>query len=324
MILLKFYNNLVLIGDMGYISTMIKKNLLICLLVLGFIGLGCQRAAPKGVEERPLVVVSVPPYISIVEAIAGDSVRVESATRQGFDPHTMEVTPRQREMVQGADLFIAIGEPYEAKLLAALREEKGEMRVLYLNEKIPTLTYQEDTHSIEACGRDHAHHHGSESRDLHFWLSPRRLPMQAKLIADSLTELNPALRERYSESAKLYIQRVQELDSRVQEMVSSYAGDALLVPHSALGYFCSDYQLVQIAVECEGKSPLPHHIAAILDLAKKSEVRAVFTFPHTNNKSVEVIAKELNLRTTTLDPLAEDPLETIEQIATEISEKWPI
>ena len=294
-----------------------KRVLLTCIIFIGMITIGCQKPVSTGSKEKPLVIVSVSPYVSIVQAIAGDSVIVKPAIQPNFDPHTMEVTPSQRALIQQADLFIAIGETFEHKLLSALREHNKGLHILQLNEKIPTLHYSGKTYFIDACKDEQLHN--KDSQDVHFWLSLKLLPIQAIVIADALSQINPDQEHLYSDQADAYINKVKKLDAQIQNMLHAYQGKALLVPHAALGYFCADYNLVQIAVECEGKSPLPNDISRILDLAKHSNVVCGFTFPQFNNKGVELIAKKLNIRTSSFDPLGEDVLESIEQIATNIT-----
>lgn len=113
---------------------------LFLLLILGLF-VGCTKMG-SGVSGTPHVVVSIPPYISLVKEIVGDTMTVNSALGPSFDPHTAEATPHQMKMVQNADLFIGVGEGYERKLLSALREGTKEVRILEMDEKFlsfPTL-----------------------------------------------------------------------------------------------------------------------------------------------------------------------------------------
>lgn len=293
-----------------------KKFLILSVILIGFVVPGCNKPAATGVPGKPQVVVSIPPYISIVKAIAGDTVNVQSVVPANFDPHTMEATPSQREMIHNADLFICIGELFEDKLIQTLHQENKGFRILQLNEKIPVLSYSETSNLVDACADTHIHLEAAQ--DVHFWLSPKRLPLQATVIADALTDLKPELGKTYSQNADAFIQKVQKLDDKIQQMLQGYQRKALLVPHSALGYFCFDYNLVQIAIECEGKSPLPHDMTRVVDLAKHSNVVCAFNFPQFNNKGVELITAQLQVPTYSLDPEGEDILGTLEQLATDI------
>ena len=294
------------------------KRYLFALMLLGASLLGgCAPKESKDDKHKPLVIVSIPPYISLVKAIAGDTVSIVSAVPPNFDPHTMEVTPRQWELVQGASLFVAIGETYEKKLLQTLLDEQKDLQVLYLNAKTPLIPYSHDSHCPDAC---HSHSHSTkEAQDIHFWLSPKSLEIQLKVLTQSLIKICPDLEETYNKNAASYVEKIQRLDHDIQVMLKPYQGKGIIVSHAALGYFCHDYHLIQIPVECEGKSPLPQDINRALDLVARTDIACVFIAPQYNNKGAEKIAEELKLRTYTFDPLSEDLLKTLEQIAKDIT-----
>jgi len=281
------------------VENMKKALSLICIIIIGIIVINCQNRKSNQTQNKPLIIVSVPPYISIVQAIAGDSVVVHSAIQPNFDPHTMEITPKQVVLIQKASLFIAIGEPFERKLCSAL-QKKG--NILQLNEKIPTLYYTDSNASAKKW------------QDNHFWLSLKRLPVQVKFITDVLSRMNPNDSDMYRERANLYIEKIKKLDKKIEKDLYPYQKKALLVSHPALNYLCVDYGLEQIAVEWEGKSPLPKEISHIMNLAEKSNIVCAFTFSQFNNKGVKWIADKLNIHIENIDPLDRDPLKTIEKI----------
>lgn len=278
---------------------------------------GCSIGGTQ-VKGAPDVVVSIPPYISLVKEIVGDTMTVESALGPNFDPHTAEATPRQTRMVQNASLFIGVGEGYERKLLAALREGSKDVKILEMDERIPLLSYSEDTNSVDAC-RDISLPL-SGSKDLHFWLGPKQLILQVEVLVEVLSDLKPHNRALYAENSRALVEKIKKLDHELQEKLRLYQKRAIIVSHAALGYFCNEYNLIQIAVECEGKSPLPQNISRVYELARNSDVICVFTAPQFNNKGAELVAKELNLRVISFDPLAEDVLATLEEIGNAIAQ----
>lgn len=289
---------------------------LLAVLIAIFLG-GCT-VGETPVKGTPDVVVSIPPYISLVKAIVEDTMTVESALGPGFDPHTAEATPSQMRMVQNADLFIGVGEGYERKLLAAISEGTKDVRILEMDERIPLLSYSQDTNFVDACRDINLPLIGS--KDLHFWLGPKRLIPQIEVLVDALSQLKPENQSMYEENGEALIKKIRELDRRLQEKLRLFQKRAIIVSHAALGYFCYDYNLIQIAVECEGKSPLPQNISRVFDLARNSNVICVFTAPQFNNKGAELVAKELNLRLASFDPLAENVLQTIEEIGNAITQ----
>ena len=288
---------------------------LFLLLTLGLF-VGCMKMDSK-VPETPHVVVSIPPYISLVKEIVGNTMTVSSALNPSFDPHTAEATPHQMKMVQNADLFIGVGEGYEKKLFAALSEGSKKVRLLEMNEEIPLLSYSEDTHFVDTY--QDVSLPFTASKDLHFWLGPKRLIIQVEVLIQALSELKPENSTLYSNKGHALIEKIKTLDARLQDKLRLYQKKAIIVSHASLGYFCYDYNLIQIAMECEEKSPRPQNISRAYDLARHSDVICVFTSPQFNNKGAEMVAHKLDFRIESFDPLAEDVLETIENIANDIT-----
>ncbi len=293
-----------------------KRLISIFLLTALAISVSCARdpSPPKG---KPLVVVSIPPYAYLVKEIVGETMIVNVALKANFDPHTTEATPTQMRWVQNADLFIGVGEGYERKLLGAIREGSKEVRVLEMDEKLPLLSYSQDAKFIDVCRGIDLDLTGF--KDLHFWLGPKILPMQVKILIEALTALTPQNGDLYRKNGEALIQKIQALDAKLEKDLHPYQKRAIIVSHPALGYFCYDYNITQISVECEGKSPLPQNITHVLDLARNSDVICVFTGPQFHNKGAEIIAERLNLRVESFDPLAEDILTTLEKVGNAIT-----
>lgn len=291
------------------------KKLLSIFLSILFLA-GCQNNSPRA-SGKPFVVTSIPPYISLVEAIVGDTMTVASALGESFDPHTTEITPRQMKKVQNANLFIGVGEAYENKLIMAINRGAGKISVLELDKKVSLLSFSHDTSAVDAC-RDVTLHTGG-AKDLHIWLGPQILIPQVSAMVEALSGLKPDHANQYKENGKALIKKIKGIDQNLQDELRLFQKKAIIVSHPALGYFCHEYNMVQIAVECEGKEPLARDASNTLRLAKNSDVVCVFTAPQFNNKGAELIAQKLNLRVESFDPLAPDPLETIQQIAKAIT-----
>ncbi|MBF5059927.1 metal ABC transporter substrate-binding protein [Candidatus Neptunochlamydia vexilliferae] len=279
-----------------------KRVLSILCLLFGLVS--CQNEAPKP-REKPLIVTSIPPYVSLVKELVGETMDVKSALGSNFDPHEVEISPCQMKAVQEATLFIGVGQHYEKKLIGKKKE------ILQLDQRIPLMTYGRDTRFIG----EEAHAH---SKDLHFWLGPKQLPLQVSVIARALIDLAPDNQALYEKNRKTLIDKINTLIRNTQGKLNPFEGKGIIVSHSSLGYFCADFGLVQIAVESEGKSPLPKDATEVLKAADDADVIVVFTAPQFHNKGAELIAKELNLPIKSFNPLAEDVLGTIEQLANDI------
>ena len=103
------------------------------------------------------------------------------------------------------------------------------------------------------------------------------------------------------------------------------------VYHPSYGYFCDRYDLKQIAVETEGKSPGAKHLAKLISKAKTQKIRAIFVQKQFMGKSPNAIISALeehykaqqqpfSCKTITLDPLAYDYTDNLLSMAKNIAE----
>ena len=267
------------------------KNFIYLLSLMFF--LSCNQTEK---QKGPSVLVTLPPYAYFAEKIAGGAVHVEILVPPGTNPHVYEPNPKQVGDLLGVSLWFRIGELVETKLLGTLKEHNPQMVAIDLSEGITLI---EETHS-------HDHHHGDEGKDRHIWLSPKLAEIQARSMAAALTKAFPEHTEQFQSGLKKLVSELQELDAEIGRQLESLKGEAILVSHPAFGYFCQEFGLKQISIECEGKDPLPRHIEHILHEAKKLQIRDIFTQVQYNNKSAILIGKKLKIPTHEVDPYALD------------------
>lgn len=295
---------------MTIFNKMLKRIFLIFFLCLA----GCQSAPPLG--TKPLVLVTIPPYAFLVNKISGGRLKARSIIPPATNLHIYEPTPREVAKMGKARLWIQIGEPFEKRINPALAEKNPNLKVLSLWEKTPLLSEMDAT-KLGPCG---ATSHLHEGKDLHFWMSPKIFLSQARLITKTLADLFPENGDFFHQNFQELENELENLDGDLENMLAPFKRDALLVSHPSFGYFCNDYDLIQLAVECEGKDPRPRDIETLLANAKKYQIRAVFTQAGFNNKGTEMIAKRLGLKTHQVDPFAYNYINNMLKIAKIISE----
>lgn len=287
------------------------KHLLLLLLTIFFFGCG----KTEMVNTSPTVLTSIPPYIYFISRIAGDTVKIETLVPPGANPHIFEPTPKQVEKARGAQVWFTIGDSFEKKIVATLTQSNPELRLVSMTQGIPLLSIDEDAHELGAC----THHHSDEGKDLHIWLSPKLARIQAETIAHSLSEAFPDNRSLYQKNLEELLRDLQNTEDEISQELAPMRGLAILVSHPAFGYFCRDYGIVQLSIECEGKDPLPKHITHILKMAEKYQVKSVLTQPQYNNKGAELIAEKLHLPIFLVDPYSSDYLNNLRYITRVIS-----
>jgi len=267
-------------------------------------------ACSKQPEEKNEVLVSIPPYLYFVEALTGGEIKATSLVPPEANPHIYEPTPKQVQKAKEAKLWIRLDESFEKKISKSLKEINKDLNVLNLadSSKIPYI-YEE--HKCSSCKH---HHHGSDTKDLHIWLSPRMAKIQVSLIAKSLIEAFPDRKDLIQRNLIILQSKLSKANESFTKQLLPYKGDSIIVSHPAFGYFCRDYDLKQISIELEGKDPLPRELTSILALAKKTPIRTVFTQVQYNNKGAQIIAKQLNLPIHEVDPYSADYLQNLEKL----------
>ena len=258
-------------------------------------------------EDKPIVIVSVAPYKWVVEKIAGDAVEVFLIVPAGTSAHTFEPTPRDMMRACHAKLWFTLGEAFEKKAIAAIAANNSSFKTVDLTTGVDLI--QSDPLNSCAC-----HHHSSS--DLHLWLSPKELKVQAKTIADALNQLVAGSTFTYEPLAL----ELDQLDHSVKELVSNKNATTVLVSHPAFGYFCRDYGFKQLSIEVEGKDPTPRRMHDLVNVAKEAQLTKVFTEPQYSDKGAQLIAKEIGAKIVVIDPYNENVADNLKLIAKEFAQ----
>lgn len=266
--------------------------------LITFFLLAACKSTPPASDQKPVVLVSLAPYQTIVERIAGDICSVKTIVPLGANPHTYEPHAKQTADIASARLWFCIGEPFEKKMQLALQEKNGHLSTFDLRTNIPLL------HS-------HCCHCSEDDLDRHLWLSPKILLVQIPLITENLIAQFPEHQQEILRNSQALVSQIETLDAALISELSSLSSRSFVVAHPAFAYFCDAYHFHQISVEYEGKDPKPQHLREILAHAQEDKAIVAFAFPQHPSRGLHRVAEELSLPIHTLDPYSSDPLTTI-------------
>jgi len=287
------------------------RNILF-VFVLVFAVVSCKKQKPSHEESKgkPVVLVSIAPYKTMVEKIAGDTVQVETIVPKGASPHGFEPSPKNVEHLKDAKVWFIMGEGFEQKLTSTIKDYNEDIVIFDLRKNIDLLCQDEEfiEHSSHGCM-------GHEGGDVHLWLSPMLMRYQIHHIGHTLQRAFPEHGKMYEENLMTLSKQLAELNEEVKQNMYPFHRRVIVVSHPAFGYFCQDYQCVQIPVEVEGKDPPMKHIEAILERARKNKAKVVIAIPQYNNRGAQLIAKRLNLPLVTFDPYAPEYIENVKRLS---------
>jgi zinc transport system substrate-binding protein len=263
-----------------------------------------------GETAKPTVLVSVAPHKFFIEKISGGTVNVQLMVPAGASSHTYEPTPKQIISASNADLWFCIGESFESRAIKAFKVHNTKMQAIDLRKNVDMIT------ADPATGQCCCH---ANSQDLHVWLSPRQAKIQASTIATTLSSCYPEHAGLYEENLEKFHEELNALDREIESILQPVSNRVMMVSHPAYAYFCRDYNFTQLSIEFEGKDPTPRQLNRILNQAREAHIGKIFIQPQYSSKGAKLFAKELSAQVVTLDPYAEDYLNTMRQIARAIA-----
>ena len=269
-----------------------KKNILILLSV--FIFFACQKTS---VERMNKITVSILPQKYFVKKITGSKFKINVMIPPGASPATYEPTPQQMKKLSQSILYFRIGYiPFEKSWMN---------KISAVNKKIKIIDTSDGVNLIKK----------GKGVDPHIWLSPKAVRIQVKNIYSVLTEVDPDNKNIYKKNYKNFLAEINLLDKKIKNILKNFKNIKFMVYHPAWTYFARDYDLKQIPIEIEGKSPSPAYLKKIIDIAKKENIKVIFVQSQFDTNSAEAIASEIKGKVVPLNPLAENWLDNMIKIA---------
>jgi zinc transport system substrate-binding protein len=261
-------------------------------------------------NDKLSVMVSIVPQKYFVEQIGAEFVDVSVLVEAGANPHMYSPRPRQIEELLRAKVYFLIGQHFEEIIIDKLSEELKDVRLVNTIKNITLRTFEQH------AGQTPEEQHGAT--DPHTWLNPLYVIQQARIICDTLKEIDPLHKSEYEANYAILEQKLKNLHKNIQSILEPLKGETFFVFHPAYGYFADAYGLVQVAVEAGGKAVSAKKLGAILELMKEKKTRVIFSQPQTAETNVKAIAETVGARVVILDPLAYDYQENLLSMAREI------
>ena len=266
-------------------------------------------AAPPAVRAEPqrlLVVTTSTDLKSLVEAVGGDRVEVESLGRPEQDPHAIELKPAQLVRARQAAMLVRIGLDHEP-WLARLTSISG--IVVDASKSVPLL--QTETPRLRTERRAHTHAFGNT----HYWLDPKNAWPITATILGALVGLSPADKTTFEINRETFLRRLEERRRAWETMLAPYRGTRVVVVHDSWSYFAERFglKIVAAAEPNPGVPPSPGELAALLDRLRGSDVRLLISDPHSDPSLVRQIAEKGGVKPVTLHPSGRDYVGLIEE-----------
>lgn len=236
-----------------------------------------------------------PEWAALVRELAGDRVRVVSATTAFQDPHHIEARPALIAQARRADLLACTGAELEAGWLPLLQRESGNpaiqpgqpghfeaaRHVSLIEKPAATGASMGDVH---ADGNPHLH------------LDPRNLLGVADALARRLAGIDPAHADHYADRHRAFSERMQAAIGRWEGEAARLRGVPVVVHHRLWSYLAGWLGLAVVA-DLEPKPGVDPSVAHMAQLATRARsARMVLRAPHQSPRPSEWMAAQSGLR----------------------------
>lgn len=281
-----------------------KRFLIYC--TLPFLVFSCSQVQKK---EKQIITVSILPQKYFVERIAGDRFDIHVITPPGASHETYEPTPLQIKPLDESVLFIANGYLLLENHLLEKFGSRLSGKTVDLSAGIDLIAGDIVDHG------DHVHMHGV---DPHYWLSPKEVKIQAHTILNALIKTDPDNSDIYEANFAEFARDLDLLDAHMASLFSETTIKTILIYHPAFSYLAREYGFEQLALEMDGKEPTGAHMKYIIDQVGETGIKTIFIQSQFNTLAADVVAKEIGGSVEVLDPLPENWLDYMYEIAHKI------
>jgi ABC-type Zn uptake system ZnuABC Zn-binding protein ZnuA len=251
-------------------------------------------------QQKLHVVATSADLKSLVEAVGGDRVEVESLAAPEQDPHAIEVKPAQVARLRGAALLVRVGldhEPWLAKIRIA-----GNLPVVDASKGARLL--QTETPRLRVERRAHVHAYGNT----HYWLDPNNAVPITDSILQALAQLSPAQRSIFEANRAAFLKRLDEKTKQWTKVLEPLRGARAVVIHDSWAYFADRFglQIVAAAEPTPGVPPSPAELSMLFSRMREAGVKLVIADPHANPALVRQVAERGGAKAVTLLPSGRD------------------
>ena len=277
----------------------IKKIILILLAILIVIGIAIVVFSNKNnknnEDEKIHVVTSNFASYDFLRTIIGDNdnIKLEFLIGPGKDTHSYEPTAGDIITIQNADLFAYLGgesEKWADKVLDSLDENN--IKVMCISEFVDTIDEK------EIDGAEEEEEEEEEGAfDEHIWTSPENAIKMVKALEERMEEIDSESSSKYKENAENYIEKIQEVDKKIQDIVDNKVRDRLIFADKMPMQYFIDYYDLKVSAAFNGCStetePSASTIAYLMNKAKEENIPVILYIELNPGRVANTIADEI-------------------------------
>ena len=235
-------------------------------------------AATNSAQAKLKVVTSITDLRSLVESVGKDNVEVQSIAKGTQDPHFLDAKPSYMTRLSDADLLISIGLELEAAWLDNVVRGARNPKVnagTKGNLAIGKLLSPEEVPVGSALSRKEGDVHPEGNP--HLTLDPLRMGKAAGIVAERLSELDPAHKTAYASSAEDFKKEAEMKGLAWKKRIQATGITKVVTYHQTLDYFLKamGLELAGVLEPKPGIAPSVAHLSEVIETMKSKNVNVV-------------------------------------------------
>jgi len=265
------------------------------ILTLG-IAVALLTAACGGGEDgagdgRASVVAGFYPLAEAAQRIGGDCVSVTNLTPPGVDPHDLELTPNDVEVLATADVVFLMGGGFQPAVEEGAATSEGTV--------IDVLAFADATLPVPPSEAS-----DGLSADPHLWLDPGRWADVVRTLGDDLTAILPAACDAAA-NAEAYARELDALDASFAKGLANCDRTTIVTTHGSFGYLADAYGLTQEAIAgvLPEAEPSAQRLSDLRDLVEREGITTIFTEDLVPPDVAQTLAAEAGVQVAVLHTL---------------------
>jgi zinc/manganese transport system substrate-binding protein len=236
-------------------------------------------ASPASAGTAIPVVSSISTFDSFIAAVGGAQVTIANLVPIGSGPEDYQPTPSDVARLADAQILIENGAGLETWLDRTIQNAgNADLRIVVLSDGLPKKGYNP-----------------------HLWMDPVLASAYVGKIRDALCAADAAHCAQFTRNAAAYQKKLVALQHWIAAQIATIppAQRTMIVFHNAWQYYDDRFGLRTLGVveRSPGQEPSPDEIAALVTLAKRYHVRAVFAEPEYSPKLVQALAESAGIKT---------------------------
>ena len=257
--------------------------------------------------EAPRVVTDIAPVHALVATVMQGVGAPELIVPQGANVHHHAMRPSEARALSEAGVVVWIGPGLAPWLEDAIDNLGADAQVITLMETpgVHLLPFREGA-MFETGDHDHDHGHGDEeASDPHVWLDPDNGSLFLSVIAEALSQADPANAAIYASNAAEGQAALAAVTGQIEAKLAAARGVPFIVLHDGFHYFEDRFGVEAIGAisDSDAQTPGAKRVAQLRAALSESPLACAFSEPQVGTRMVETVTEGLDVRLAVLDPL---------------------